>query len=60
MDQRSEVGRVCGLALHSGPSGLFQPAARGEVRISPGSSDTSHLWAVPQVLSHDDLQQGAG
>lgn len=60
MDQRSEMGRVCGLALRSGPCGLLQPATRGEVRIPPGSSDAGHLWAVPQVLPHDDLQQGAG
>lgn len=60
VDQRSKVGRVRGLALRSRPGCLLQPATRGEVRIPSGSSDASHLRALPQVLPHDDLQQGAG
>lgn len=60
VDQRSEVGRVRGLAFRSGPGGVFQPATRGEVRIPAGSTNTGHLRAVPHVLPHDDLQQRAG
>lgn len=60
MDQRSEVGRVCGLTVRSGPSGVFQSATWGEVRIPAGSANTSHLRAVSQILPHDDLQQRAG
>lgn len=57
MDQRLEVGGVRGLPKRPHARGLLQPAARREVRFTPGPAHQGDLRFVPKFLSPDDVQQ---